>query len=251
MPPSEQALRNREYWDSQADEYQATHGPQLNVDDLIWGAWSIPEAEIGALGEIEAKDILELGCGAARWSIELARRGAWPVGLDNSARQLEHARASMAEAGVDFPLIHGSAEEIQLPDASFDIVFSDHGALSWADPHVVVPEVARVLCSGGILAVNVSSPLLCICYDEETETTDSALHRSYFELGIAAEDGGAATYELTDGDWIRLLRANGLSVEALFELRPPDGATTTYGDYVFPEWAAQWPGEHLWKARKA
>ena len=58
-------------------------------------------------------------------------------------------------------------------------------------------------------------------------------------------------YELTDGDWIRLLRANGLSVEALFELRPPDGATTTYGDYVFPEWAAQWPGEHLWKARKA
>ena len=140
----------------------------------------------------------------------------------------------MAEAGVDFPLIHGSAEEIQLPDASFDIVFSDHGALSWADPHVVVPEVARVLCSGGILAVNVSSPLLCICYDEETETTDSALHRSYFELGIAAEDGGAATYELTDGDWIRLLRANGLSVEALFELRPPDGATTTYGGYVSP-----------------
>ena len=108
-----------------------------------------------------------------------------------------------------------------------------------------------MLRSGGILAFNVSSPLLCICYDEETETTDAALHRSYFELGLAAEDDGAATYELTDGDWIRLLRANGLSVEALFELRPPDGATTTYGDYVFPEWAAQWPGEHLWKARKA
>ena len=250
MPPSEQALRNREYWDGQADEYQAVHGPQLNVDDLIWGAWSIPEAELGALGEVEGKDILELGCGAARWSIELARRGARPVGLDNSARQLEHARTSMAETGVDFPLIHASAEEIPLRDASFDIVFSDHGALSWADPHVVVPEVARVLRSGGILAFNVSSPLLCMCYDEETERTDEELHRSYFDLRIAAEDDGAATYELTDGDWIRLLRANGLLVEALFELRPPDGATTTYGDYVFPEWAAQWPGEHLWKARK-
>ena len=78
MPASEQALRNREYWDGQADGYQAAHGPQLNVDDLIWGAWSIAEAELGALGEVEGKDILELGCGAARWSIELARRGAAP-----------------------------------------------------------------------------------------------------------------------------------------------------------------------------
>jgi hypothetical protein len=28
------ALRNREHWDNEADEYQAVHGPQLNVDDL-------------------------------------------------------------------------------------------------------------------------------------------------------------------------------------------------------------------------
>ncbi len=157
----------------------------------------------------------------------------------------------MAEAGVDFPLIHGSAEEIQLPDASFDIVFSDHGALSWADPHVVVPEVARVLRPGGILAANVSSPLLCICYDEETDATDSRAP----SLLLRARDRGRGRrrghLRAHDGDWIRLLRANGLSVEALFELRPPDGATTTYGDYVFTEWAAQWPGEHLWKARKA
>ncbi len=45
-PPSEQALRNREHWDKQVDEYQAVHGPQLNVDELIWGAWSIPESEL-------------------------------------------------------------------------------------------------------------------------------------------------------------------------------------------------------------
>jgi SAM-dependent methyltransferase len=250
MPVSEQALRNREHWDREADEYQAVHGPQLNVDDLIWGAWSIPESELGALGEVEGRDILELGCGAARWSIELARRGARPVGLDNSGRQLEHARALMDEAGLEFPLFHASAEEIPLPDESFDIVFSDHGALSWADPRVVVPEVARVLRSGGVLACNVSSPLLDMCYDEETERTDTRLHRSYFDLGLAPEGGGAATYELNDGDWIRLLRANGLAVEALFELRPPEGATTTYGDYGYPEWAARWAGEHLWKARK-
>src|SRR5262249_3947418 len=145
MPVSEQALRNREHWDRQADEYQAAHGPQLNVGDLIWGAWSMPESELRVLGDVEGKDILELGCGAGRWSLELAKRGARPVALDNSARQLEHARVLIDEAGLDFPLVHASAEEIPLPDTSFDIVFSDHGALSWADPLVVVPEVARVL----------------------------------------------------------------------------------------------------------
>lgn len=156
----------------------------------------------------------------------------------------------MAEAGVEFPLVHSSAEDIPRTDESFDVVFSDHGALSWCDPHVVVPEVARVLRPGGVLAFNVSSPLLCMCYDEAHDRTDMSLHRSYFDLELAREAGGAATYELRDGDWIRLLRANGLSVEALFELRPPEGATTTYGDYVFPEWARSWPGEHLWRARK-
>jgi SAM-dependent methyltransferase len=251
MPASEQALRNREHWDREADEYQAAHGPQLNVDDLIWGAWSIPEAELGALGEVKGKDILELGCGAARWSIELARRGARPVGLDNSSRQLEHARGLMAEAGVEFPLVHASAEEIPLPDVSFDIVFSDHGALSWADPHIVVPEVARVLRAGGTLAFNVSSPLLAICWNGEGDLVDSGLHGSYFALGRAAEGGGAATYELNDGDWIRLLRRNGFEIEALHELRPPERATTTYGDYVPYDWARKWPGEHLWKARKS
>jgi SAM-dependent methyltransferase len=251
MPPSDQALRNREHWDNESDEYQAVHGPQLNVDDLIWGAWSIPESEVGALGEVAGKDILELGCGAARWSIELAKRGARPVALDNSSRQLEHARGLMAEAGVDFPLFHASAEEIPLPDESFDIVFSDHGALSWADPRVVVPEVARVLRSGALLAANVSSPFLDICYDEENDRVDTRLHRSYFRLDTAPEGNGAATYELNDGDWIRLLRANGFAIEALIELRPPEGGTTTYGGYVTYEWARQWAAEHLWVARKA
>jgi SAM-dependent methyltransferase len=250
MPVSEQALRNREHWDREADEYQAVHGPQLNAGGLIWGTWSIPESQVGALREIEGKDVLELGCGAARWSIELAKRGARPVGLDNSSRQLEHARKLLDEAGLDFPLVHASAEDIPLPDGSFDVVFSDHGALSWADPCVVVPEVARVLRSGGILAFNVASPLFITCYNRAADGVDEGLHCSYFDMRKVPEEGGAVTYRLADGEWIRLLRANGFEVEALIELCPPEGATTTYVDYVPYDWARKWPGEHLWKARK-
>jgi SAM-dependent methyltransferase len=52
----------------------------------------------------------ELGCGTGYVSAWLARRGARPVGIDNSARQLETARAFQREFGIEFPLLHGAAE---------------------------------------------------------------------------------------------------------------------------------------------
>jgi ubiquinone/menaquinone biosynthesis C-methylase UbiE len=71
--------------------------------------------------------------------------------LDLSARQLEHARELTREAGVEFPLVCASAERT-LADASFDIVFCDYGAMTFADPYRTVPEAFRVLRSGGLLA---------------------------------------------------------------------------------------------------
>jgi hypothetical protein len=56
---------------------------------------------------------------------------------------------------------------------------------------------------------------------------------------------------LTYGDWIRLFRANRLLVEDLIELRPPEGADTTYDDYAPLDWARAFPGEHIWRLRKA
>ncbi len=47
-----------------------------------------------------------------------------------------------------------------------------------------------------------------------------------------------------------MLRDNEFVVEALFELRPGADARTTYEDYVPLSWARDWPGEHLWKARR-
>src|SRR5665811_599792 len=138
---SEHERRNQASWDATSDEYQAMHGGQLAASGgLAWGTSQIPESELRVLGDVAGKEILEFGCGAAQWSIALAQRGARPTGLDLSERQLEHARRLMAEAKVDFPLVHGSAESVPLPDASFDIVFCDHGAMSFADPYRTVPE---------------------------------------------------------------------------------------------------------------
>jgi SAM-dependent methyltransferase len=248
MAPTEDARKNRDRWDRISDQYQETHGPQLNTQECAWGNWAIPEDDLRVLGDVSGKDILELGCGAAQWSIFLARRGARPVGLDNSARQLAHARRLMAQAGVEFPLVHASAEAAPLASESFDILFCDHGGMSFADPRRTLPEAARLLRPGGLLAFNMSSPLFFICWDENGQF-GKVLQRDYFGLG-RWEENDEVEYQLTYGDWIRLFRQNGFLVEDLIELCPPEGSTTTYTWYVPLEWARRWPAENIWKARK-
>lgn len=250
MSLSEQAKKNRAFWDKHSDEYQARHNEQIRGPEPGWGVWQIPERELLVLGEVEGKDILELGCGAAQWSILLAKRGAKMTGLDNSSQQLEHARQAMKEEGLNFPLVHSSAEEVPLPDRSFDIVFCDHGAMSFADPARTVPEAARLLRPGGLLAFSMASPLLHICFHEKTDRVEEQLHYDYFSLHHFDNPDGSVEYQLSYGDWIRLFVANGFVVEDLIELRPKEGATTSYEGFVPLEWARRWPAEHIWKARR-
>src|SRR6476646_4586658 len=232
--------RNRESWDAYSDEYQERHGEQLAASGgLAWGTYQIPEATLHVLDDVVGKDILELGCGAAQWSIGLARLGARPVGLDLSDRQLEHARRLMAEAGVEFRLVNASAEAVPLPDASFDIVFCDHGAMSFADPYRTVPEAARLLRSGGQFAFNHHSPIQTICWPLEAEHMGDRLLVDYFDLRTI-EDDGEVTFNLPYGTWIALFRQNGFIVEDLIEPRPPEGAVSSYRDQEAVAWARRW-----------
>jgi SAM-dependent methyltransferase len=247
---SSDAACNRAYWDRTSDEYQGRNAEFIGRAEPRWGVWQLPESELHVLGDVAGKDVLELGCGAAHWSILLARQGARVVGLDNSARQLEHARELIAAAGLDFPLVHSSAEQVPLPDASFDVVFCDRGAMTFADPYLVVPEVARLLRMDGLFAFSHTSPFEWVCWNDETDTVDAQLHSPYFGIHRLEDPDGSVQFNLPHGEWIRLFLANGLQVEALIEIRPPQGAESTYVDARATDWARSWPLEEIWKARK-
>ncbi len=250
MKSSNPSPRNRDAWNASSDAYQSTHAHTLNDAPEAWGVWRIPEDELGVLGDLEGRDVLELGCGGAQWSIALARRGIRPVAFDLSERQLGHARRLRAAAGVDVPLVQATAESLPFAAASFDVVFCDHGAMSFARPEATVAEVARVLRGDGLFAFSHASPFLEVCYDENAEAVDERLHVPYFGLYDLA-DGAKVTYQLPYGEWIALFRRHGFVVEDLLELRPPEDAETSFGDYVSLAWARRWPAECLWRLRLA
>ena len=248
MPSSSDA--NRVFWDRQSDEYQERHREFIGRPEPRWGTWQIPESELQVLGDVAGKDVLEVGCGAAQWSILLARQGARVVGLDNSERQLEHARAAMDAAGVEFSLVHSPAESTPLPDASFDVAFCDHGAIaSFGDPLLVVPELARVLRPGGLLAFCHFTPFSWLCIGDDEDLHDR-LHRDCFGMHRAEDSDGSVHFQLTYGEWIRLFRRNGFRVEALIEIRPDEGAESTYLTPAETAWARRWPLEQIWQVRK-
>jgi SAM-dependent methyltransferase len=112
----EHARRDRAACNADADAYQARHGRELAFDGKALGTRGLPESELHVLGGVAGRDILELGCGAARGSIDLARAGARPVGLDLSEGQLARARRLVLEAGVEVSLVQASAEAVPLDD---------------------------------------------------------------------------------------------------------------------------------------
>ena len=243
----EHVRRNRDGWNATSEEYEAEHASQLDQTPMSWGQWSIPEKELGILGSVDGLDILELGCGAARWSIALAGSGGRPVGMDLSEGQLAQARRQLSRSESRVPLVQASAERLPFGPGSFDLVFCDHGAMNFADPTVVVPEVARALRPGGLFAFSVPSPIRQICYDRDTDETGTELKLDYFETRRMEWDD-EVDFHLPYGEWAALFLANGLSIEGLIEPRPPEGAPTTYG--VPTEWGRRWPCETIWRVRK-
>ncbi len=204
------------------------------------------------LGDVDGRDVVELGCGTAYLSARLARRGARPVGVDVSPEQLETARRCMGETGIEFPLLEASAEDVPLPDASFDLAVSEYGASLWCDPERWVPEAARLLRTEGRLVFLTNSMLAILCVPAEPGYATEQLLRPQKDLHRITwpfEDG--VEFFRSHGEWIDLLHSSGFEVERLVELYAPEGSKThEYYDGATAEWASKWPAEDLWAARK-
>ena len=250
MDLPEHARANRAAWDVAAAEYAEDGRRHWECDEAPWGIWEIPEAELGVLKDVDGLDVVELGCGTAYWSAWLSRRGARPTGVDLSEAQLATARALQAEHNLEFPLLHASAEDVPLPDASFDLALSEYGASLWCEPAAWVGEAARLLRPGGRLVFLTSSILMALCAPAEGAAESRLLRPQRELLRLEWPDEDGVEFHLAHGEWISVLRAAGFAVEALHELYAPEGAGPTRFEWLTADWARKWPYEEIWVATR-
>jgi SAM-dependent methyltransferase len=244
--------RNRADWDAHAKDWVQPGRRDWAREEPWWGIFTVPESQLHVLpDDLEGLDTIELGCGTGYVSAWLAKRGARPVGIDNSEGQLATARLLQAEFEIDFSLVHGNAEATPFDDESFDFAISEYGASIWCDPYRWIPEAARILRVGGRLVFLVDTPLAIMCSPEiEGEPAGDRLLRPYF--GMHRIDWGqddAVEFHLPHGELIALLRRSGFEIEELVEVRPAADAATRF-PHATVEWARQWPYEEIWKVRK-
>jgi ubiquinone/menaquinone biosynthesis C-methylase UbiE len=247
----EYVARNVEIWTQANAEHT---GPRARdawaKEDIAWGVFEISESQVGVLGDVSGLDVVELGCGTAYLSAWLAKKGARPVGVDPTPAQLATAREMQAEFELEFPLIEAVAEDVPLPDSSFDLAISEYGASIWADPYRWIPEAARLLRPGGRLVFLRNSTISMLCMDLEGITEH--LQRAQHTLGrIEWPDTKEVEFQVPHGELIDLLRSNGFEVDRLVELfAPEDAKTHDYYGYVTAEWARSWPDAEIWVASK-
>src|SRR5436189_3173767 len=160
---------NAEYTDRQARDAWAQ-------EQITYGKWSLPESELRVLPDVAGKEVIELGCGTAYFGAWLKRAGARRVvGVDVTPAQLETARRTDEEFGLGLELIEANAEDVPLPDESFDLVVSEYGASIWCDPKLWIAKAARLLRPGGELVFMRGSTLRNLCVPDEGPATDRLL----------------------------------------------------------------------------
>jgi SAM-dependent methyltransferase len=110
----------------------------------------------------DRQSLLDLGCGAGRHAFEAMRRGATVVALDADAAELKDVKAvggAMFESG-ELPhgeggVVNGDALTLPFPDETFDRIIAAEVVEHIPDDERALRELARVLRSGGRIAVTV------------------------------------------------------------------------------------------------
>jgi SAM-dependent methyltransferase len=99
--------------------------------------------------------VLEIGPGAGRLTVELARRGHHVHSIDSSAGMLELTARHSADQGLEDRVTVGigDAHQLAFTDGAFDLVIAI-GVIPWlSEPGRAVAEMARVLAPGGSVVV--------------------------------------------------------------------------------------------------
>ena len=180
------------------------------------------------LPDVRGLRVLDLGCGFGwfcRWARE--QGAAHVLGLDVSERMLARAQASTRDAAITYT--RADMERVELPPASFDLVYSSL-ALHYVERlDRLLAEVHRALVAGGRLVVSVEHPIYTAPADPKW-STDAAGRKTWPVDGYLVEGPrstdwlakGVIKQHRTLGTYLTLLLREGFTIAHVEEWGPTD-----------------------------
>jgi len=99
--------------------------------------------------------VLELGCGDGSVSVRLASMGLRVVASDFAVAPLRAVRESVRHEDLGLSLVNADAQQLPVPDASFDAVVCLEVLEHVPSPERVIDEVRRILRPGGLALLSV------------------------------------------------------------------------------------------------
>ena len=133
-----------EMFDGVAEKYDRTNTVLSFGQDRLWR-----RATRQALDLKPGEVVLDLGAGTGVSTVELARSGAYVIGVDISQGMLRAGKKVRPQT----PLLAGDALSLPFPDAAFDAVTISFALRNVHDPAAAIAEMARVTKPGGRLVI--------------------------------------------------------------------------------------------------
>jgi SAM-dependent methyltransferase len=188
--------------------------------------------------------IVELAVGNGRVAIPVARATRRTViGIDTSTAMLAQARESSKRAGVDLDLRLGDMRDLSL-DEPAALIYCPFRALlhlpTWADRRRTFERVAASLQPGGRFAWNAFVFDHVIASRLDGHRQESPIpHTIRYAVGdgridITLDSGASASlWWATRNEWLVLIDAAGLKVEAVYGDFDRTPLNDSSGEYVF------------------
>ncbi|MDT7789094.1 MAG: hypothetical protein QOF58_7513 [Pseudonocardiales bacterium] len=130
--------RRADSFGAQAEAY-AEHRPDYPVAAIRWA--------LEPLGTSERLEVLDLAAGTGKLTAGLVAEGHRVTAVEPNEQML----SELVRRVHDVRALPGHAEHIPVPDSTVDAVFVAT-AFHWFDQEKALPEIARVLRPGGVLA---------------------------------------------------------------------------------------------------
>ena len=134
-------------------EYRALHGSSFGAAAAAYAEYRPGYAEAAvrwALEPVRGNEplrVLDLAAGTGKLTAGLVRLGTEVTAVEPDPAMLAELRRELGSVRS----LPGRAEDIPLPDSSVDAVLVGQ-AMHWFDLDRAIPEIARVLTPGGVLA---------------------------------------------------------------------------------------------------